>query len=279
MQRSGRQSEWLIAHLPRSGVVQQRLPNGRLFRLWSRGDDWVSNQVFWRGWRGYEAETSSLFYHLATRAETVFDIGAHVGFFTVLAAPANPQARVFAFEPMPPVRARLEINLRLNRLQNVRCQSEAVGETPGAAEFYHIREGVPTSSSLSQDFMQGFGDFTHTKVQVLRLDDFVAENHIERVDLIKIDTESTEPAALRGLQTTLQRDTPDIICEVLAGTDTGGPLQELLEPLGYRFFLLTHDGPQQHETIVPSSDPNCMNYWFTTRDDTEIAQFTRAAHR
>lgn len=93
LQRSGRQSEWLIAHLPRAGITRERLPNGRMFRLWSRGDDWVSNQVFWRGWRGYEAETSGLFYRLATQAATVFDIGAHVGFFTILAAHANPRPR------------------------------------------------------------------------------------------------------------------------------------------------------------------------------------------
>ena len=173
----------------------------------------------------------------------------------------------------------LQNNLRLNRLKNVRCQSEAVGETSGTAQFYHLPEGIPSSSSLSQEFMQGFGALKHTSVQVIRLDDFVAEQNVARLDLIKIDTESTEPAALRGLKSTLQRDKPDIICEVLAGTDTSGPLQELLAPIGYRFFLLSENGPQLQENIVPSENQNWMNYWFTIRDDADIARLNKPARR
>jgi hypothetical protein len=49
-----RRSEWVIRHLHRYGGVRFRLPNGRTARLWSRADDWVSNQIYWRGWNGYE---------------------------------------------------------------------------------------------------------------------------------------------------------------------------------------------------------------------------------
>jgi hypothetical protein len=97
----GREFKWTIKHLPRSGPVRSKLPNGAVLRLWSRGDDWVSNQVFWRGWSGYEPETTPLFFHLAREAEVVLDVGAYVGFFAVLAALANPDGRVLAFEPMP----------------------------------------------------------------------------------------------------------------------------------------------------------------------------------
>ena len=63
--------EWLIRHLHRHGQVRSTLPNGRTLRMWSRGDDWVSNQLFWRGWNGYETETSGLFFRLATRAKVL----------------------------------------------------------------------------------------------------------------------------------------------------------------------------------------------------------------
>jgi hypothetical protein len=61
----GRDFEVAIKHLPRTGPVRSRLPNGEVLRLWSRGDDWISNQVFWRGWSGYEPETTPLFFELA----------------------------------------------------------------------------------------------------------------------------------------------------------------------------------------------------------------------
>src|SRR5262249_7372061 len=93
---SGRRSEFVIKHLHRVGPVWARLPNGRTLRLWSRGDDWVSNQVYWRGWDGYDPETIPLFFRMARRAQTILDVGAYVGFYTLLAALANPWAGVYA---------------------------------------------------------------------------------------------------------------------------------------------------------------------------------------
>src|SRR5882724_8020540 len=58
---TGMRSEFVIKHLHRAGNVWLALPNSRTLRLWSRGDDWVSNQVYWRGWDGYEPETVPLF--------------------------------------------------------------------------------------------------------------------------------------------------------------------------------------------------------------------------
>lgn len=89
-----------MRHLHRLGRVATRLPDGRVLRLWSQADDWVSNQVFWRGWQGYEPETTPLFYRLARRAHVTLDVGAHVGFFSLLAGHANAAGRVFAFEPL-----------------------------------------------------------------------------------------------------------------------------------------------------------------------------------
>src|SRR6185436_3003180 len=82
-------------HLHRCGTVKARLPNGRTLRLWSQGDDWVSNQIFWKGWNAYETETLNLFFSLAARAQVILDIGAHVGVFALVGAHANPGAQVF----------------------------------------------------------------------------------------------------------------------------------------------------------------------------------------
>src|SRR5205814_5357903 len=118
---TGMHSALVIKHLHRVGMVRRKLPNGRTLRLWSRADDWVSNQVYWRGWSGYEPERVPLFFRLASRAQVTLDVGAHVGFFTLLAAHANPAGRVFAFEPMPAIQERLRYNVGLNQLDNVEC--------------------------------------------------------------------------------------------------------------------------------------------------------------
>ena len=116
---TGLQSELIIKRLRRVGMVRRRLPNGRTLRLWSRADDWVSNQIYWRGWSGYEPETVPLFFRLATHARVTLDVGAYVGFYTLLAAHANPTGQVYAFEPLLSVYERLQWNVMLNGLTNV----------------------------------------------------------------------------------------------------------------------------------------------------------------
>ena len=263
----GVRSETVIRHLHRVGDVRSRLPNGRVLRLWSRADDWVSNQVYWRGWQGYEPETTPLFYRLASRARVTLDVGAHVGFFTLLAAHGNPAGRVFAFEPLPRAYRRLQANVDRNALTNVECVAGAVGAVSGQARFFFAQmDGIPCSSSLSSEFMKEFGDVAEVDVPVLTLDDFLHERGVSGVDLVKIDTESTEPDVLQGMSRTLANDRPAIVCEVLAGRDTGPVLESLLRPLGYTFFLLTPEGPRREERI--EGHPEWLNHLFTHVDAT-----------
>ena len=73
---TGRQPEFLVKHLPRTGVTAVKLPNGRILKLEADGEEWIPTQLFWRGWQGYEPETARLFYELAKSAGTVIDVGA-----------------------------------------------------------------------------------------------------------------------------------------------------------------------------------------------------------
>lgn len=257
----GLRSEFLIRHLHRAGEVRCRLPNGRTLVMWSRGDDWISNQVFWRGWSGYEPETVPVFYRLATQARTTLDVGAYVGFYALLAAHANPGGLVYAFEPHPAIFPRLEDNVALNCLRNLRCVRAAAGERDGEAELFHVAGEMPSSSSLSQAFMRSAPGLRTSRVPVLTLDGFARENALPGVDLVKIDTESTEPEVLRGMQEILRRDRPAIICEILRGRGAEASLEGILGPLGYRYYLLTPQGPQSRERI----EGHCewLNYLFT----------------
>lgn len=265
-------SEFLIKHLHRVGKVRTTLPNGRSLLLWSRGDDWVSNQVYWRGWSGYEPETTPIFFRLAQSANVTIDVGAYVGYFTLLAAHANPRGRVFAFEPLNEIYERLIRNVRLNLLDNVECTECAVAEVEGRAEFFHHTTHMPTSSSLSYEFMHssaGSAELVSSNVPLVSIDRFVREKKIDRVDLVKIDTESTEPQVLRGMSATLHKDHPAIVCEVLPGRGTETILEEILEPLGYRYYLLTPDGPIEREEI--QGHPEWLNYLFVDRSRTHLA--------
>jgi FkbM family methyltransferase len=272
---TGWRSEFVIKHLPRTGVTAIPLPDGRVLKLDATGEDWIPTQLFWRGWQGYEPEMTPLFYRLArTTAHTVFDVGAHIGFFSLLAAIVNPNARVFAFEPLARIYDRLKLNVDLNALTNVQTLCVAVGAQEGVAEFYFPDEQMPVSSSLRSDMLTaGLPADTnivrHVPVQVVTLDRIVAEHNVARVSLIKLDTERTEHEVLAGARATLERDHPDIICEVWPDAGNGRQLEELLRPLGYRFYQVRPEGVVARAEII--GDEAALNYFFTTRTD-ELTQ-------
>ena len=284
---AGVRSEFVVRHLHRVGSVASRLPNGRLLRLWSRADDWVSNQVYWRGWTGYEPETAPLFYLLASRARVTLDVGAYVGFFSLLAAHANAAGRVWAFEPLAEAFERLRENVARNDLGNVVLAQTAVGREVGQADFFHMRAGaipqvasdakasIPCSSSLSESFMRSSGEVESRRVPVTTLDSHLSAPERARVDLVKIDTESTEPDVLSGARQLLEASHPAIVCEVLPGRGTERLLEEQLFPLGYHAYHLTPQGPARQQRIL--GHPEWLNYLFSTREAQEVSALAAEA--
>lgn len=263
----GIHSEFIVKHLPRLGIVRSQLPNGRVLKMISEGDEWVPNQVFWRGWDGYEKGSPTVFYNLAERASVVFDVGAHVGFYSLLAALANPQSRVFAFEPVEATHKRLCTNVSLNGLEGiVQPHKAALGEVDGPVRFYRPEGSIPCSAGMCADFYKPWEEsFFPIEVRSIRGDTFVEENEIKHLDLMKLDTESTEAQVLRGMANTIERDRPAILCEVLSGHGLEPELESFLLPLGYRFYLLKTDGPELRAHI--EGDPHNLNYLFVAGDE------------
>lgn len=262
---TGGPPEWLAKHLPRVGDVSVPLPNGSVLNLSSPGDDPIANRVYWWGLEGYEPETARIWFALARRASTIFDLGAFTGYFSILASLSSPSAQVHAFEPIPELYERLRKNVALNRLSHVTCVPSAAGRVDGPARFFRGTDAVPSCSSLSRTFAQVHCSSVHEiEVPVVRLDTYASRQGIQTVELLKIDTESTEPDVLAGMPLLLERSHPHIICEVFAGDETGRTLETLLEPFGYRYYLLTDGGLQPKAHIT--ADSRWRNQLFSTAD-------------
>ena len=109
------------------------------------------------------------------------------------------------------------------------------------------------------------------------VDAFVNDHQLSVVDLVKIDTESTEPQVVRGMSQTLARHRPHLIVEVLGHTRTEDELTNLLRPHGYRFFHLRPDGPTLQSSIRPQ--PPWDNYLITTLAEEDVSSLWSAAAR
>ena len=232
-------------------------PDGAQLRFLHGG---TSSYLYWL--HAYDAETTSLFTELARSARVILDIGAADGLYSVFAAAANPAARILAFEPGDGAAAICAKNFELNlpATRNVELHRIALGEQDTESVLYVAGETGGTSS-LNPQFRR---DRREQRVSVRAGDSLLRELAIDRVDLIKIDTESTEPDVLRGFSDQLRREAPDIICEVLHGR-TERALEALLRPLGYRFFWITSEGLLPRDTLDGDPSYRQPNYLFRAR--------------
>jgi FkbM family methyltransferase len=155
----------------------------------------------------------------------VLDVGAHHGFYTLLASKkVGRKGRVIAFEPSPRERRRLSRHVKLNFCRNVRIEPFALGAGRSRARLYVVEGREDWCNSLRPPAVSSRKQ--EIEVEVLPLDEYLRQNCIETVDLLKIDVEGGERDVLRGA------------CDLLAGRQRPVILAEVqdirTEPWGYR---------------------------------------------
>ncbi|KAL9190183.1 hypothetical protein ACHAXT_007394 [Thalassiosira profunda] len=169
--------------------------------LVNRADTWISKSLIEYG--EWAEEEIKLLSHFLSEGDTVADVGANIGTFTVpLAKAVGTKGKVVAFEPQRVVSQLLNANLALNENTNVGVFNAGVGNSNQPLEVPDIlynrdsRKGQGASISL---------------VPQLRLDDVFAADSCP--SLIKIDVEEMELMVLKGAEQTLQRCNPVLFLE------------------------------------------------------------------
>ena len=160
----------------------------------------------------------------------VWDVGANLGYFSLLAARLG--ALVHAFEPVPESAARVRANVAANRLDDrVRVHEVAVGAAAGRRPFLVVRDA---SWSHLADRGRHAATREEREVEVVRLDDL----DLSPPDLVKIDVEGSEGAVLEGAARVLREHHPVLIVEL---HETNAEVCDQLEAAGYELENL--DGP------------------------------------
>jgi len=179
----------------------------------------IVNQSFARHQAGrFEPQTTEIVCERIKSGDTVLDVGAHFGYYTLLFSDlVGEEGSVIAFEPDHDVFKVLSANVRLNGLTNVQLFQQAASDTNGRARFYASDAGQ--SSLVPQRGLRRIYD-----VMTVRID----ELGLERLDMAKIDTEGTEAKVLRGMRETIERCRPWLVLEFIpANAPVEGLLQEL----------------------------------------------------
>lgn len=191
----------------------------------------------------YEKAELGMVLRLLRDGQTVFDIGANVGWYSINIAKRFPRMRIFAFEPLPGTFAYLQRNIALNQVSSIRTNNFGLSDHNGELAFHFHPEG---SGSASAADILGTGTAQIIRSSAKKLDDFVAEAGVTGIDFIKCDVEGAELHVLAGGVESIRRFKPVIFAEMLrkwAAKFDYHPNQiiDLMAGMGYRCFVSKND--------------------------------------
>lgn len=214
----GRALRWPLGLIPRDA----RLPilQGPL-----RGRRWIAGSSTHGCWLGsYERAQQRILAQRIKPGDVVFDVGAHVGFHTLLASVlVGDTGRVMAFEPVPANLRYLREHLRLNAVGNVEVIEAAVSDRAGC-----LRLAPGPASSMWHREADGA-----LEVEAVCLDELVRSGRLPPPRVLKMDIEGGEIMALRGAADVLRRCRPVLLLST-HGAIAHRECCELLLATGYR---------------------------------------------
>jgi len=178
--------------------------NGIAYRL--DITDAMDRILYYRG--VHECLETKLCRHIIRPGFTCLDVGANLGYYTLLFAKlTNGIGAVHAFEPCPEEAERLCRNVSLNRFANIKIHPFALADTSGKIGITERKKGGNTRIAAT------IQEKCH-EIDVMTLDEFAAKEKIANIDLMKIDVEGAEVKFLKGGPDTISRCRPVMIIEL-----------------------------------------------------------------
>lgn len=160
----------------------------------------------------HEPLTVNLWIEYSKKSSIIVDVGAHFGFYSIIAGIVNKNANVFAFEPIPQY---ANIIKRIGKKNGLKITSfpVAIGDRDKESEFF-IGE-YSDYSSLSLNLQKEIKIEKTIRTEERRLDTILGEKY-GSVALMKIDVEGNELSVLRGAKETIERSENIVVCMELS---------------------------------------------------------------
>lgn len=225
---------------------------------------YIENCIFWTGIYGeWEKYSLKIWSELAKDSNYIFDVGANTGVYSLLAKCINPDAKVFAFEPVERIFEKLNYNIGINNYDIQACNN-AVSNKNGESVFYdHDTVHTTTASLKNSNTGENDSKIIAKKIMLTTLDSFMESNSVPRIDLIKIDVETFEVEVLEGFQQGLKRFKPTILIEVLNEEIAEG-ISKLIAGIDYEFYNISETNGITKVDKLTRSDS--YNYLICTTD-------------
>jgi FkbM family methyltransferase len=224
---------------PLDVIFDMRMP-GASFEYHVTPDDLLGARLFWQDWQRWEPYVVPQFARFARNSRRIVDIGAHTGIYSLFACALNSSCEVFAFEPFPPIYARLVENIRLNGFESrIRSFQVAVSDAEGTGRLYIAPDATMCALSDSSGELE---------VPVVMLDQIIPIDG--GTGLIKMDVEGHENRVFRGMERVVQDSHPVIIFECNPG-GAAADVDEWLRKRGYHIFSLIDGVVEEISELCP----------------------------
>lgn len=160
--------------------------------------DTIAQQIFFQGY--YEYALSRLVIETAKTGGVMVDVGANIGYFSLLFASIRKSNMVYAFEPSQRNLKYLSHNVAFNGLENVRIIEKAVADYDGYSVFNCGPEDQTGWGHLTKDTVQNSSNL----VEVVTLGEYFRDLHTE-IELVKIDVEGADLQVILGCETLIRK--------------------------------------------------------------------------
>ena len=229
----GRAARFPFRILPPTLTVS--IPMGEL-----RGKKWIVGSQRHACWLGiYESHFQKVVAEEVQSGGVFYDVGANVGFYTLLASRLIGHGKVYAFEPLPANVRYLQRHLALNRTDNVQVLELAISSETGTSFFQE--EETRAMGRLQAD--------GNCRVQTAALDSLLQEGTIAPPDYIKIDIEGAEYRALLGARTCFEKFRPKLFLAT-HGREVHDDCCRLLRAWGFDFRLIAKPANDRAELLA-----------------------------
>lgn len=252
---------------PVTGKISVRPPGKKPFVVNCNPTSHLTKKIFWGGCQAFEPELLPVFQRFSQTKGIFVDVGANIGYYSLLASAYNPALIVLAFEPSPTPFRHLVKNLKLNGRSTVTPVPVALSDHNGSIDFYAARnpkypqfDQIGGTGSGLADHASVHGASDRVKAHAQKLDTYWTENNIgDSVGLIKIDVEGAELSVIEGATSLIERDRPVVIFESLARAQDRIETFNFFSERGYVVHLATLGGLTDAIT-APESGAQMTNY-------------------
>lgn len=212
----------------------------------------------------FEAKLEAFYNQLDLDGTTIIDIGAHIGRHAIpLAKKIGPAGLLYAFEPIPLIRNRLNENIYASGLNNVVVLPFALSTKREVADFTYV-PNLPEESGLKERRIYNDipSEFQKIKVGVFQLDDLIPLG--SKVSFLKIDVEGGELDVFLGASNLLETSRPIVAFECGAASFLGyheapDRIFDIFDALGYQIFAITGERILTKEIF--SKATYAQNFW------------------